>query len=169
MIFLGQFDSLNSSTISTDGLEFPSLRRDSVESYNSDDFIAGLTFGRFKGNAGLLHGSMVSLFGEQGKRDDPPPHEDFNEGENWERTATEWSPPAYVVEQWRSRKATNIEQSPSPLTRNKSSDSLQSYEIVETSEIDSVLATQSKEEPTAKEQSYLASGAGYVGKLFGYS
>ena len=172
----GPLDSVNSSLTFIDGLEFPSIRRDSVESFNSDDFVQGLNFSSII--PGSHHSSIDSLVGENDEtihsqkdetlhpqNDRPPVHLRNSEL----RTSEE-----YILSQSRSEYETEMRRrthdepaSEVVLSRKKSTDNLESYEVIDTSEIQADLNKDNEQQ--AQDGSYIASGTAYVGKLFGYS
>ena len=154
---------MESSVVFTEGLEFPSLRRESVESYNSDDFIEGLNFGSPNVDAGSHHSSIDSLVGDSSEQQNP--ENELIQRTRSEENAIPESVPVSGVEQEIRRRAR--EPSPVPLSRNKSVDDLQGFEIVESSEIENDVTSNDELQPT--ESSYIASGVGYVGKFLGYS
>ena len=74
----------------------------------------------------------------------------------------DYIPPGYESEMRRRPD----DQSRLPSLRMNSSDDVESYEVIDTSEIHVDL---SKEEQQGQDGSYIASGTAYVGKFFGYS
>lgn len=164
---------MNSSLTFIDGLEFPSLRRDSAESINSDDFVEGLNFGGV--TLGSHHSSMDSLVGENdamthSQTDDTlhsQPDETIQSQNDNLQTSVEYippqSPPDYHTEV---RRRTNDQSSSEPRLRKKSSDE-DDFEVISTSEIQVDLEKDNEQQ--AHEGSYIASGTAYVGKFFGYS
>lgn len=167
---LGPHDSMESSVVSTEGLEFPSLRRCSVESYDSDDFIEGLNFGSFNVDAGSHRSSVDSLVGECSEGQNSETTEHIQTTRNDEKNV-EVSVPSSDFEQEVRKRVVALEPSPAiPLSRNISEDDLQSYEIVQTSEVDNDSIRRNNESnDESPDASYLASGVGYLGKVFGYS
>ena len=166
---------MNSSLTFIDGLEFPSIRRDSVESFNSDDFGQGLNFSSII--PGSHHSSIDSLVGENHEtihsqkdetfhshNDRPAMHLQNNELRTSEEYIPSQSQPEYETEMRTTYDEPALEVVPS---RKKSTDNLESYEVIDTSEIQADLNKDNEQQ--AQDGSYIASGTAYVGKLFGYS
>ena len=175
-------DSVNSSLTFIDGLEFPSLRRDSAESINSDDFVEGLNFGGV--TLSSHHSSMDSLVEEN----DATTHSQTDEAlrsRTDKKTQSQndnlltsvkyippESPPDYHTEVMSSdyhtevRHRTNDQLSSGPQLRKKSSDD-DDFEVISTSEIQ--VDVDKDNEQQEQEGSYISSGTAYMGKLFGYS
>ena len=169
-------DSVNSSLTFIDGLEFPSMRRDSAESFNSDDFVQGLNFDSSITPASH-HSSMDSLVGEDDttihSQNDGTFHSQ-NDGtihsqNNELRTSEELIPPQSRAEYGtETRRRTNNQPAAVVLpSRKKSTESIESYEVIDTSEIQVDLNKDNEQQ--AQDGSYIASGTAYMGKLFGYS
>lgn len=170
---IGALDSVNSSLTFIDGLEFPSLRRDSAESINSDDFVEGLNFGGV--TLGSHHSSMDSLVGENDatthSQTDETLHSQTDETIHSQNdnlhTSVEYippqSPPDYQTEM---RRRTDDQLPSGPRLRKKSSDD-DDFEVISSSDIQ--VDVDKDNEQQAQEGSYIASGTAYMGKLFGYS
>lgn len=162
---------MDSSLAYTEGLEFPSIRRESTGSYNSDEFMEGLNFGNLKVDAGSSHSSMDSLVGEtQGRqRSENEPLQMSRNKENEEQMLKE-SVPGLSSRQEKEQVRRRVrEDTPDPPPRNQSSDDLQGFEIVETSEIENDSTRGNDNDTQSTKTSYLASGVGYVRKIFGHS
>lgn len=175
-------DSVNSSLTFIHGLEFPSMRRDSAESINSDDFVEGLNFGGV--TLSSHHSSMDSLVEEN----DATTHSQTDEAlrsRTDKKTQSQndnvltsvkyippESPPDYHTEVRSSdyhtevRHRTNDQLSSGPRLRKKSSDD-DDFEVISTSEIQ--VDVDKDNEQQEQEGSYISSGTAYMGKLFGYS
>jgi hypothetical protein len=174
LFIAGPFDSINSTLTFTDGLEFPSIRRDSVESFNSDDFVQGLNFNSII--PGSHHSSMDSLNdGIVQSQNDETLHSQ-NDGpavihpqnnELW--TSEEYIPPQSQPEHETDiRRRTHHEPTAEVVSsRKKSTENLEGYEVIDSSEIQVDLNKDNEQQ--AQDGSYIASGTAYVGKFFGYS
>ena len=159
----GHLDSVNSSLTFIDGLEFPSMRRDSAESFNSDDFVQGLNFSGI--TPGSHHSSMDSLNDENlHSQNDETIRPDNDHLQTSVDYFSRQSQPEYNTE-IKSRVNDPLF-SVRPPSRNKSSDD-EDYEVINTSEVQVDMNRENEQQE--QDDSYIASGTAYMGKFFGYS
>ncbi|XP_028398499.1 reticulophagy regulator 3-like [Dendronephthya gigantea] len=163
----GPPDSVNSSLTFIDGLEFPSMRRDSVESFNSDDFVQGLNFSGITPGFGSHHSSMDSLHDttsySQNNGTNQNDHSQTNV-ENCNPLQPECEPERRQILEEQSRSEVRP-----PSLRKSSSDDVESYEVIDTSEIQVDFSKQEQQgQAQGQDDSYIASGTAYMGKFFGY-
>ena len=151
------------------------MRRDSAESFNSDDFVQGLNFSGI--TLGSHHSSIDSLVGENDltihsqndgtfhSQNDVTIHSQLDHLQTSEEYIPPQSRPEYETEM---RRRTNEQPASVVLpSRKKSTESVESFEVIDTSEIQ--VGMNKDNEQLAQDGSYIASGTAYMGKLFGYS
>lgn len=159
------------------------MRRDSAESFNSDDFVQGLNFSGI--TPGSHHSSIDSLVGENDltihsqndgtshsqndvtihSQHDGTLHSQLDHLQTSEEYIPPQSRPEYETEM---RRRTNEQPASVVLpSRKKSTESVESFEVIDTSEIQ--VGMNKDNEQLAQDGSYIASGTAYMGKLFGYS
>lgn len=159
---------MNSSLTFIDGLEFPSMRRDSVESVNSDDFTQGLNFNSITPVS--HHSSMDSLVAEhdaaihsQNDRTLQPQIDEQVHFRNEPVHRYAQDNPPQSRDESEIRRRTNQQSRSFELTTGSS----EGYEVIDRSEVQDVL--EKEIEHQTQDDSYISSGTAYMGKLFGYS